>query len=189
MGPAADPRRAIVSAARVLRDHAGVAWTDARTAAGKAFAKPVPVAVPANVGSAAVGAAAPSVAPPASATPAPSADPSIPTLSVSDLPRAGRRKHHRRHHGKGVTAKDDESDVVDKAEEKAEGLLTVVCYPACDEVTVDGRAWGPSPIFKEAVTPGAHKLVLKTADPPVTREVDVNVGTEEPAIVRQQMTR
>jgi hypothetical protein len=41
------------------------------------------------------------------------------------------------------------------------GYLTIVCNPFCDEIMDGARALGPSPILRQPVTPGEHRLTLR----------------------------
>jgi hypothetical protein len=67
------------------------------------------------------------------------------------------------------------------------GYLTVMCNPACDDVLLDGsRSLGPSPLFKEAVPAGHHKLLLKR-DPSVTRSVDATVTADQTTFLKPDM--
>ena len=66
------------------------------------------------------------------------------------------------------------------------GFLTVMCNPACDDVLFDGRSLGPSPIFKESVAAGRHKLTLKR-DPGVVRAVDANIIPDETTFLKPDM--
>lgn len=69
------------------------------------------------------------------------------------------------------------------------GLLSVICLPACDQVTDNGKPMGPSPIFKRSVPVGEHRLKLMRLDPPVTKVVSAIVtSSAEPSVVRQSMT-
>ena len=40
------------------------------------------------------------------------------------------------------------------------GYLTLVCNPFCDEIMDGGRSLGPSPVVRERVAPGEHRLTL-----------------------------
>ena len=124
----------------------------------------------------------------------------IPTVAVGDLPRARRKKAKKKREGgeesrkaepekaRGEAAREAAREVEARPAAAGEsGLLTVVCYPACDEVLLDGQALGPSPVFKHPVAFGSHSLVLKTTDPAVSRPVEVSVQGTEPVVVRQSM--
>jgi hypothetical protein len=41
------------------------------------------------------------------------------------------------------------------------GYLTVVCNPFCDEIMDGGRSLGPSPVVRQRVAPGEHRLTLR----------------------------
>jgi serine/threonine-protein kinase len=68
------------------------------------------------------------------------------------------------------------------------GLLTIICFPACDAVVDNGRALGASPIFRRAVPVGEHRLTLKSSNPSVTKTVSIIVMAGETKTVRQPMT-
>lgn len=67
------------------------------------------------------------------------------------------------------------------------GTLTVLCVPGCDQVFDGRRPLGPSPVFKMVTTPGVHHLTLVTTDPPMKKQVDVNVVEDETTVVREEM--
>ena len=67
------------------------------------------------------------------------------------------------------------------------GLLTVLCTPACDDVLDGGRSLGPSPVFKVSVPVGSHRLTLVSADPPARKVVSVTVNEEDVAVVRESL--
>jgi hypothetical protein len=67
------------------------------------------------------------------------------------------------------------------------GFLTVICTPACDDVLDGNSSLGPSPVFKAQVRSGAHRITLKTTDPPSTKVVSVTVPTDDTAVVKQAM--
>jgi hypothetical protein len=41
------------------------------------------------------------------------------------------------------------------------GYLTLVCNPFCDEIIDGGRSLGPSPVVRQRVAPGEHRLTLR----------------------------
>jgi len=43
----------------------------------------------------------------------------------------------------------------------AVGFVSIACNPGCESVLVDGRAIGPSPVVRVAVTEGAHEITLR----------------------------
>jgi hypothetical protein len=67
------------------------------------------------------------------------------------------------------------------------GLLTVICTPACDDVIDGARSLGPSPVFKMSVAVGTHRLTLVSSDPPARKTVSVNVNEEDTAVVRETL--
>ena len=68
------------------------------------------------------------------------------------------------------------------------GLLSIICFPACDAVFDNGQSLGPSPIFKRTVTVGEHKLRMTSSNPPATKVVSVIVMGDQTTTVRQPMT-
>jgi hypothetical protein len=65
------------------------------------------------------------------------------------------------------------------------GFLTVVCVPACDQVTDNGRALGASPIVKRKVTIGPHRLHLMWSDPPGRKLLNTSVTADKNTLVRE----
>jgi hypothetical protein len=57
----------------------------------------------------------------------------------------------------------------------AQGQLTVVCFPACDQVVDNGKSLGPSPIFKRSVNVGVHRLRLVSGNASKTISASVIV--------------
>jgi hypothetical protein len=43
----------------------------------------------------------------------------------------------------------------------ANGLVTLVCKPSCEEVTEDGKSLGPSPVMQHATPAGEHRYTLR----------------------------
>ncbi|MFO0677596.1 MAG: hypothetical protein U0169_13755 [Polyangiaceae bacterium] len=72
-----------------------------------------------------------------------------------------------------------------------EGLLSVVCLPACDRVTMDGATnLGPAPFFRKKVRVGSHRLELHAKDGNVAKTISVVVTAgEEGVTVRQSMSQ
>ena len=68
------------------------------------------------------------------------------------------------------------------------GNLTVICFPACDQIFDNGAALGPSPMFKRPVSAGEHRLRMVSANPAVTKTLTVVVAADETKTVRQPMT-
>ena len=68
------------------------------------------------------------------------------------------------------------------------GFLSIVCFPACDQVIDNGKPLGPSPIWQRPVTVGEHRLKLTTSNPPATKIVSVIVAAEELKTVKQTMS-
>ena len=69
------------------------------------------------------------------------------------------------------------------------GLLTIICFPACDQVLDNGKPLGPSPVFQHSVPAGEHRLKLTTSNPPATKTVSVIVASDELKTVKQTMTQ
>jgi len=67
------------------------------------------------------------------------------------------------------------------------GLLTVFCTPACDDVLDGSRSLGPSPVFKVAVPVGSHRITLVSNDPPARKVVSVVVNEDDTAVVREAL--
>lgn len=65
------------------------------------------------------------------------------------------------------------------------GFLTVVCSPFCDEVLVDGKNLGPSPLVHSPVSQGIHSLTLKRAS--VVKDLSVTVKSGEVTSYRVSM--
>lgn len=66
------------------------------------------------------------------------------------------------------------------------GFLTVACDPQCEEVLVDGRRMGTSPLVRVAVPPGKHKLDLRAGDQRKTLSVIVVSGQTTAQRVRMR---
>jgi hypothetical protein len=64
-------------------------------------------------------------------------------------------------------------------------LLTVFCTPACDEVYDGGRALGASPVFKQLVSAGVHRLRLRVDA--TEKRVTVTVPEGETLVVRENV--
>ncbi|MBI5537149.1 MAG: PEGA domain-containing protein [Deltaproteobacteria bacterium] len=56
------------------------------------------------------------------------------------------------------------------------GYLTVVCSPFCDEVLVDGRSVGPSPVVHVPVPAGVHTVTLKRSGVVKTLSATIRSG-------------
>ena len=69
------------------------------------------------------------------------------------------------------------------------GRLTVICDPACDDVRDGKVSLGPSPIYKHAASLGTHHLTLRITDPPTEKVVDVVVGADDVAVLKQSMAK
>jgi hypothetical protein len=68
------------------------------------------------------------------------------------------------------------------------GQLTIICFPACSQVTDNGQDLGPSPIFKRSVGVGEHRLKMTSTSPPASKIVSVIVMGDQTTTVRQPMT-
>lgn len=137
--------------------------------------KPPPVVVSAG----------PTVAPAVAVTTPPAAFPtatSIPTLNVSALPEHTAPPPVRRH-----GARKPAPPAGTPATAGGTGFLTVMCNPACDDVLLDGtRSLGPSPLFKQVIPAGRHRLLLKR-DPSVVRAVETTVSRDETTFLKPDM--
>jgi hypothetical protein len=69
------------------------------------------------------------------------------------------------------------------------GVLTVICFPACDHVFDNGRDLGASPIWQKQVSAGEHRLKLTTANPPATKILTVFVAADELKTIKQTMSQ
>jgi serine/threonine-protein kinase len=64
-------------------------------------------------------------------------------------------------------------------------LLSVVCFPACDQVIDNGKPLGPSPIFQRPVPAGEHRLKLSAGS--AVKVITTSVAESELKIVKQPM--
>ncbi len=69
-----------------------------------------------------------------------------------------------------------------------QGMLSILCFPACDAVYDNGQLVGPSPIFKRTVSVGEHKLRMTTSNPSASKVISVIVMANQITTVRQPMT-
>jgi serine/threonine protein kinase len=74
------------------------------------------------------------------------------------------------------------------APKAAQGFLTVMCKPACDQVFDNGKSLGPSPIFRQSVAVGEHRLQFMTANPRVTKVVSTIISADELKVQTVTMT-
>jgi serine/threonine-protein kinase len=67
------------------------------------------------------------------------------------------------------------------------GFITIVCNPFCDDVQIDGRTAGPSPIIRQPAKPGQHRITCKRAGA-ATKVISIMVvaGQVSPAKVRME---
>jgi hypothetical protein len=68
------------------------------------------------------------------------------------------------------------------------GMLSIVCFPACDAVYDNGQMVGPSPILKRPVAVGEHKLRMTSSNPTASKVISVIVMADQITTVRQPMT-
>jgi hypothetical protein len=68
-----------------------------------------------------------------------------------------------------------------------QGLLSVICLPACDQIYDNGKYLGPSPIFKKAAQVGTHKVKLVLNEPSVIKTISVIVQADQVSMVRESM--
>jgi hypothetical protein len=78
----------------------------------------------------------------------------------------------------------ERSDAALPTSHEGKGRLTVVCYPACDEVFLDKQPLGPSPIFRKAIPAGRHKLTLKVQDPVAIKSMTVTASTDATLLIK-----
>lgn len=129
--------------------------------------------------------AGPILAPAVAVTTPPTASPTaapIPTLDVSALPahKAAPRAWSR-------DVRERPPPTGRPVASTGTGFLTVMCNPACDDVLLDGtRSLGPSPLFRQAVPAGPHRLLLKR-DPAVVRTVEASVTRDETTFLKPDM--
>jgi serine/threonine protein kinase len=67
----------------------------------------------------------------------------------------------------------------------AQGMISVICIPACDTVIDNGKPIGSSPIFKRSVNVGSHRLKLVSGS--FSKTVSVSVIVDQLAVVRESM--
>jgi hypothetical protein len=135
----------------------------------------VPVTPPPRASAASPAPTASATSPPSPPPPAPP-PPSIPTVKPEQL-----------HHVPPPRPSPPPATPVPAAPSGKTGLLTVVCTPACDDVRDGSRSLGPSPVFKVPVTPGSHKITMRTTDPRVEKVQTVVVTEGETSVVRKSM--
>jgi serine/threonine-protein kinase len=68
----------------------------------------------------------------------------------------------------------------------AQGMLTVVCSPACDQVIDNGKMLGPAPIFRLKVPVGEHHLQLKNGKLSKVANKIVTAGDLQTVLVTMQ---
>jgi serine/threonine-protein kinase len=113
----------------------------------------------------------------ASTTPtAPVTHAPIPTMNVSALPKTNPRHPPTTH-----TFAPPPPPPPPAA---GKGYLTVMCNPACDDVLIDGRSLGPSPVFKAPVAAGNHTLLLKGD---VEKTMPVTITPDETTLLKPPM--
>ncbi len=65
------------------------------------------------------------------------------------------------------------------------GFLTIVCVPACEQVTDNGKKMGATPILKRKASIGMHRLHLMWSDPPGRKLVSTTVTADKITQVRE----
>jgi hypothetical protein len=146
-------------------DSATAAPPSATAAAAVVPAVAAPDAVPAPV--------APAVQPPASSPAPPVGGPPAARASLTQTapqPQPWPRR------GASAAASDSQ----------AEGLLTIVCLPSCDQILDNGRSLGKGPIFKQSVSVGPHRITLKSGS--MTKVISKVVIVDQLTAVRESMT-
>ncbi len=72
------------------------------------------------------------------------------------------------------------------SEPQAQGLISVICLPACEQVSDNGKSIGGSPIFKRPIGVGSHKLKLQSGG--FVKVVSASVLVDQLTVVRESMT-
>ncbi|MCA9621717.1 MAG: protein kinase [Myxococcales bacterium] len=62
--------------------------------------------------------------------------------------------------GENEPAEEDASAAERPPATDGAGRLTVICTPTCDDVRVEGRSFGPSPVYQRELPPGDYDVVL-----------------------------
>lgn len=68
----------------------------------------------------------------------------------------------------------------------AQGMLTIVCTPGCDQVIDNGKLLGPAPIFRQKVSVGEHHLQLKSGKLTKVANKIVTAGDLQTVLVTMQ---
>ena len=72
------------------------------------------------------------------------------------------------------------------SDSQAQGQLSVICLPGCDQVFDNGKPLGGAPFFKRPVSVGSHRLRLQNAGS--VKVVSVSVVVDQVTTVRESMT-
>ena len=73
-------------------------------------------------------------------------------------------------------------------DESGVGTLSVLCTPGCSDVRIDGRSYGPSPVYGREVPAGEHALMLHQEHGP-SRRVTVRVIAGQEKVENVAMVR
>ena len=65
-----------------------------------------------------------------------------------------------------------------------QSMLTVICFSACDDVTLDGASLGASPVWQKLIAPGTHRLGLRWGRKVMRYEL--RAAPDEFTILKQQ---
>jgi serine/threonine-protein kinase len=68
---------------------------------------------------------------------------------------------------------------------KDPGLLTVICNPVCDDVKIDGKSVGGTPIVKYRLAPGGYRVVVKKGSQ--TKSLSVTIASGQENVQRPTM--
>ncbi|MEO7110743.1 MAG: protein kinase, partial [Polyangiaceae bacterium] len=119
----------------------------------------------------------PATEPTASASPTPSAIPVSTLAAAATTTTASPR---------GGSASGGGAAHTRAAASDGQGLLTVVCTPACDQVIDNGKILGPAPIFRLKVATGEHHLQLKNGRQTKVSNTIVTAGDLRSVVVTMQ---
>jgi len=64
------------------------------------------------------------------------------------------------------------------------GSLTVICFPACDQVIDNGTPLGPSPFFGRKVPVGSRRITAVWSNPPGRKVVSAIVVADQETRIR-----
>lgn len=73
-------------------------------------------------------------------------------------------------------------------DESGVGKLSVLCTPGCSDVRIDGRSYGPSPVYGREIAAGEHELMLHQEHGP-SRSLRVRVVAGQEKVENVAMVR